>query len=192
MSDSFDYAVQVCRSVSALEAGRALGLDPNHDGRCACPFHSGRDRNMKLYHGDRGYYCFVCHEKGDVIALVQGVLGVTFQEAVQWLSDAFHLGVDIHTRPSREAVQRAKKQARIRRELNELHRATDERAFDVYLDAADLCRYIDRVIEDRAPEPEDDEWDEAFCTALKVRTEAREILGGAEELVRNSERGSRN
>ena len=39
------------QSVSAVEAGRELGLRPDRHGRCACPVHNGKDRNCKLYEG---------------------------------------------------------------------------------------------------------------------------------------------
>lgn len=177
------WAELVRSSVSAMEAGRALGLEPNRDGRCACPMHNGRGKNLKLWTGDKGYYCFVCHAHGDVIELVQNVNGCGFTEAVQWLSDAFHLGVDTHTAVSEETRQRAKKRAETRRKLNRLHREAEELAFDVYLDACDLARTVDRVIEDNAPKTPDAEWDEAFCKALKVRLEAKVLLEEAEQIM---------
>lgn len=175
--------IKICKTVSALEAGRALGLEINHSSRCKCPVHGGRDYNMKLYTGDRGYFCFVCHAKGDVIALVQNVLNCAFQDAIKWLSDEFHLGIGIDTPVDRKALQRAKKRARMRRELEEKCRQTDRRVYDGYLDACDMVRQIDRIIEDKAPKPEDEEWDEAFCTALRHREEAKEILSEYEDMV---------
>lgn len=86
------YACEVIRmTVSPLEAGKALGLNPHSDGRCKCPFHGGDRRNLKLYGIGRGYYCFVCHASGDVINLVKEYSKCSFSEAVEWISDAFGL-----------------------------------------------------------------------------------------------------
>lgn len=80
-------------TVSAIDVAKALGLDVDRHGRCACPFHQGRDRNMKLYEGNRGYYCFVCHKGGDCISLVQGVAPeCSYVDAMWWVNDQFGLG----------------------------------------------------------------------------------------------------
>lgn len=84
----------VRNSVSAIDVGRALGLNLDRHYRCSCPFHHGEDRNMKLYEGNRGYYCFVCHKGGDCISLVQGVVpDIRYVDAMWWINDQFHLGL---------------------------------------------------------------------------------------------------
>ncbi len=96
MDDNMQYACNVIRqNISAIEVGRLLGLDPQHDGRCRCFFHGGDHRNLKLYGPGRGYYCFVCHEHGDVIRLVKEYSHCSFSEAVEWIDAAFHLGLDL-------------------------------------------------------------------------------------------------
>ena len=82
-------------SVSAIDAAQALGIRVDSHGRCACPAHNGKDRNMRLYPGDGGFHCFVCGASGDVIRLVEIVLSCTFQEAVRWLNSAFGLGLEL-------------------------------------------------------------------------------------------------
>ena len=175
-----DYIVN---SVSTLEAGKALGLEVNYSNRCKCPLHGGADYNMRLYDGNKGYYCFVCHEHGDVIALVQKMNNNTFTEAIQWLSDAFHLGVDTHTAIDEKTRQRASRQRRIRQELNERRKETDRRVYDTFLNIADFVRTVERTIEDNAPKSQDDEWSETFCAALRVRTEANELAEQAQMMV---------
>lgn len=176
-------AVEIVKSVSAVEAGRVLGLEINHSSRCKCPFHGGKDYNMKLYNGDRGYYCFVCHERGDVIGLVQHVLGIPFQDAVKWLSDEFHLGVDMDKSADKKTLQRAKKLAKQRRELERQVQQTERNIFDTYLDACENMNRIERIIDELAPNREDEEWNETFCTALKLKAEATEQLKEAEDLM---------
>lgn len=183
MSDCSAWAELVKSSVSALDAGRVLGLEMNHDGRCRCPFHNGEDFNMKLYMGDKGYHCFVCHEHGDVIALVQKMSNSTFTEAIQWLSDTFHLGIDTHAAIDEKTRQRASRQRRIRQELNERRKETDRRVYDTFLNIADFVRTVERTVEDNAPKSPDDEWSETFCAALRVRTEANELAEQAQMMI---------
>ena len=97
MDEQTRYACDIiCNTVSAIEVGKLLGLAPGHDGRCKCPFHGGDHRNLKLYGPGRGYYCFVCHEHGNVIRLVREYTKCSFQESIEWLNDAFSLNLDLN------------------------------------------------------------------------------------------------
>lgn len=98
-------------TVSAVEVARALGLNVDRHGRCSCPFHNGQDRNMKLYDGNRGFYCFVCHKAGDCISLVQGVVpDCSYSDAMWWVNDQFGLGFRReHERPNIFQRERAGK-----------------------------------------------------------------------------------
>ena len=108
------------KSVSALEVAKALGLNVDRHGRCSCPFHHGADRNMKVWDGNRGFYCFVCHESGDCIHLVQGVVpDIKYVDAMWWVNDNFGLGFRRDTeKPS--VFQRARR-ARIRSAVGGQH-----------------------------------------------------------------------
>ena len=183
------YATDLIRrSVSAVDAGRALGLDINHSSRCKCPLHGGADYNMRLYDGDRGYYCFVCHARGDVIGLVEGVLGCTFTEAVKWLSDAFNLGVDIDAPVSKETLLRAKLLAKQRKQLQAQIRRTERAVYDTYLDACELYWEIDGIINRLAPKQEDEVWNKVFCEALMLKAEVVENLKEAEDMLNGWEK----
>ena len=97
-------------SVSAVDVGKVLGLDINTKGRCRCPFHNGDDRNMMVYPGGRGFYCFVCHEFGDSIKLAQKLIGngCTYHDAAVWVDKTFQLNIFENTKPSlRERIRRA-------------------------------------------------------------------------------------
>ena len=97
MDENTKYICDMIRNtVSALDAGRALGLSPGHDGRCKCFFHGGDHRNLRLYAGNRGYYCFVCHAYGDVISLVKAFHNCSFTDALCWLNDSFGLNLNLN------------------------------------------------------------------------------------------------
>lgn len=163
------------QAVSASEVADALGLSPDRYGRCACPIHGGKDRNMKLFSGERGYYCFVCHAGGDVIDLVRRVNGCGLREAVAWLDGAFHIGLNIDAPEDKErqrAVQRAIQRRRERRREQELERIA---LHNTQLDALSLGMELDELIEAARPHRYSEEWSDAFCAALKAREELKQI-----------------
>lgn len=109
--DMREISSVIRNTVSAIEVGKALGLNVDRHGRCSCPFHQGRDRNMKLYDGNRGFYCFVCHRGGDCISLVRGVVpDCSYCDAMWWINDQFGLGLRAETeRPNIFQRERAGK-----------------------------------------------------------------------------------
>ena len=162
-------------AVSAYEAGKALGLNPDGHGRCACPVHHGTDRNCKLWKDNRGWYCYVCKQGGDVIRLVERVNQCSFPDAVEWLNSAFKLGLPLdgkESKESREDAQIAKKRRQIERELK--YAILDE-LFETYLDAGDAVMELERWKEDYRPVRWDEEWKPEFIAALRLLPEAREL-----------------
>ena len=69
------------------------------DFRGACPFHQGTHRNFSVSPRKRMYYCFVCHEHGDVFTFVQKRLGVDWPGAVRFV--AAKSGIELHEVRSR-------------------------------------------------------------------------------------------
>ncbi|OLE14491.1 MAG: DNA primase, partial [Gemmatimonas sp. 13_1_20CM_3_60_15] len=57
------------------------------DFRGPCPFHQGTHRNFSVSPRKRMYYCFVCHEGGDVFRFLQKRLGVEWPQAVKMVGD---------------------------------------------------------------------------------------------------------
>lgn len=52
-----------------------------------CPFHDDKDPSLKFY--DQTYFCFGCHEHGDVINFVAKLFQISQFEAAQKLADDF-------------------------------------------------------------------------------------------------------
>ena len=163
------------QTVSARDAAEALGLECDRHGRCACPFHNGTDRNLKLYAGDRGYYCFVCHAHGDVISLVRGVTGGTFTDAVNWLCEAFHIENGLNTAPDPERLAEARRAAQERRAERERKKEMDRIAFEMYLAAGDLTRELEKQRDTYAPKGPDEPWHPKFREAVEELAKAREL-----------------
>lgn len=154
-------------NVSALDVGKALGLEIRH-GRCKCPIHNGGDFNCVLYNGNRGYYCHVCKAGGDVISFVQQYNGTSFKDAVSWLNSAFNLGMDISSPMSQEEAKRAEKRAEMRKEKRELIEWKKNAQYGLALGVSKIVQGIEEMRDANEPKDRDAEWSPAFCRALRL------------------------
>ncbi len=68
------------------------------DYRGPCPFHSGKHRNMAVIPKKQMFYCFVCHEGGDVFSFLMKHLGMEYPNAVREV--ARRVGIAIPDRPT--------------------------------------------------------------------------------------------
>ena len=72
------------------------------DYRGPCPFHQGTNRNFSVSPKKRIYYCFVCHEGGDVFTFLQKRLGVDWPSAVKMVAVKSNIEVREIERGNRE------------------------------------------------------------------------------------------
>ena len=74
--------------VTTRQAAELYGLQVRRNGMVCCPFHGDKHPSMKV---DERYYCFGCHETGDVIDFTARLFGLRPWEAVQKLAADFHI-----------------------------------------------------------------------------------------------------
>ena len=165
----------VKQSVTALQAGEALGLRPNRAGFCRCPLHGDHDASLKLYSDGRGWCCFGCHKGGDVIRLVQSVNQCSFLSAVEWLNSAFNLGLPLDSKPDENAQKAAQIARKRKQEERERQLAIDAMMFDLYVDTVKLCGDLEADKEQYKPKPTDQDWDKRFCDAMQLLPYAKEL-----------------
>lgn len=108
-----DIFQMVKDQVSAREAAEKYGLTVNRSGFTPCPFHGEDTPSLKLYPGNRGFYCFGCHASGSVIDFTAQLLGLDALGAVRRLNDDFSLELSIDQRPTAEGRQAARHRAEI-------------------------------------------------------------------------------
>ncbi|HEX8849653.1 MAG TPA: DNA primase [Gemmatimonadaceae bacterium] len=72
------------------------------DYRGPCPFHQGTNRNFSVSPKKKIYYCFVCHEGGDVFTFLQKRLGVDWPAAVKMVAEKSGIEVREVERDKRE------------------------------------------------------------------------------------------
>jgi DNA primase len=82
-----------------------------------CPFHSEKSPSFSVNVGRQFYYCFGCHETGDVFTFIQKIENVTFPEAVKTV--AIKCGIPLPKREFSSPQEAA--ESRQRTKLIELH-----------------------------------------------------------------------
>jgi DNA primase len=118
-----DIAAVRERSPIVEVVGEYLQLRPAGGGswKGLCPFHDEKTPSFNVTPGKELYFCFSCHEGGDVIKFVQMLDSLTFAEAVERL--AARSGIDLRYEqggyvPGQETSQR--------RRLIEAHKVAQE------------------------------------------------------------------
>jgi DNA primase len=89
--DSADIVGVIGESVQLKRTGA--------DYRGPCPFHGGTHRNFSVIPKKGRYYCFVCHESGDVFSWLMKRFGMDYPGAVREI--ARRCGILIPDRPDR-------------------------------------------------------------------------------------------
>lgn len=69
------------------------------DFRGPCPFHQGTHRNFSVSPKKGIYYCFVCHEGGDVFTFLQKRLGMEWPAAVRYVAE--RVGIEVRETETR-------------------------------------------------------------------------------------------
>jgi DNA primase len=89
--DSADLVGIIGESVNLKRTGS--------DYRGPCPFHGGTHRNFSVIPKKGRYYCFVCHESGDIFTWLMKRTGVDYPAAIREV--ARRTGIVIPERPGR-------------------------------------------------------------------------------------------
>ena len=117
MADSFAQTVKQQTDIVRI-VGEYLKLRKSGANWSAlCPFHKEKSGSFYLYPGTASYYCFGCHEHGDVFTFVMKMETLTFPEAVRAV--AGKMGIPL---PAREfhSPQEARA-AGLRKQLLDIH-----------------------------------------------------------------------
>ena len=87
-----------------------------------CPFHKEKSGSFYLYPATASYYCFGCHEHGDVFSFVMKMDSVSFPEAVRTV--ATKMGIALPKREFHSGEEA--REAGLRRQLIEVHEAATQ------------------------------------------------------------------
>ncbi len=88
---------------------------PNFSG--LCPFHKEKTPSFTVQATQQFYYCFGCHESGDVFKFIQKIENITFPESVRLVAQK--LGIPLPK--ASYATEGEAKEARLRGQLLDVH-----------------------------------------------------------------------
>lgn len=158
-------------AVTTRQAAEYYGLKVSRNGMTCCPFHDDRNPSMKV---DERYYCFGCHETGDVIDFTAKLFGLTAYEAAKKL--AYDFNFDPNT-PTPAAAPLPGKQLARQRDL-------ESHCVRVLTDYEHLLKaWKERY----APAITDEDWDPRFveaCQALPTIENDLDLLYALDEDLR--------
>ncbi len=117
--------------VTAREAAEYYGFDVGRNGMMCCPFHDDKHPSMKV---DKGFYCFGCGAKGDVIKFVEMLFDETPQDAAEKLISDFRLPIE-NGKQTVKKKKRYSEHKRICRQKMEnlLFERSVDRIYSIYL-----------------------------------------------------------
>ena len=117
MSDFAQSVKQQADIVKVIEAYIRLRKAGAQRYTGLCPFHKEKSPSFSVHAGQQFYYCFGCHESGDVFTFVGKIENITFPEAVRAVAQK--CGIPLPKREFSSPEQAA--EARLRTKLLELH-----------------------------------------------------------------------
>ena len=122
MADSFAQTVKQQTDIVRIVGDYVKLRKSGANWSALCPFHKEKSGSFYLYPGTSSYYCFGCHEHGDVFTFVMKMDNVSFPEAVR--SVAAKMGIPL---PQREfSSPHEAREAGLRKQLLEIHEAATQ------------------------------------------------------------------
>lgn len=77
------------------DVARAIGLNLNRANKCLCPFHNEKTPSFSISSKKQIFKCFSCGEKGDSIALVAKLKGLSNYESALYINEILNLGIKV-------------------------------------------------------------------------------------------------
>lgn len=176
-----------------IDICRTYGFNIQRGNFICCPFHNEKTPSLKLYDGNRGFYCFGCGEHGSVIDFVMRYFNLDFPKAISKLNDDFCLGLPIGQRIDRRKQLEMERLAFQRRQKAKQEEAERQQIEDAYWAAFDEWKRLDENKRKYAPETQTEPLHPLFIEALKNISGAEYRLECAEiARYEHERRNSRN
>ena len=176
MPDIRRLADQCKRAVSALEMGQRMGLQPDRNGYCKCPFHHEKTGSLRLYEGRRGFHCFGCGAGGSVLDLVMRYYDLDLWGAIIRINNDCGLGLALTD--TRKKTQREIRQAEIMRWLDDENRRynaiASQSLLEAYYAAADFVGTLLQAIRENRPAKPSEAIPAEYAEAVRLYPYARE------------------
>ena len=145
---------QIKAAVTTRQAAEHYGLKVSRNGMTCCPFHNDQHPSMKV---DDRYYCFACHETGDVIDFVGRLFNLAPYDA------AVKIAADFGLHPT--TPQAAVLPVPVRCDTEYDERQREGKCAAVLIDYECLLKDWRNIY---APDREDETWDRHFTAAVST------------------------
>ena len=150
-----------------IDICKTYGFNIQRGNFICCPFHNEKTPSLKLYDGNRGFYCFGCGEHGSVIDFVMRYFGLDFQSAISKLNDDFRLGLPIGKKIDRRTQLEMSKAAFERKRKIESEKKHREQIENACWAAFDEWKRLDDNKRNYAPKTPTEPLHPLFVEAIK-------------------------
>lgn len=154
---------KIKESVTTRQAAEVYGLKVNRNGMVCCPFHNDKHPSMKV---DKGFYCFACGAKGDVIHFVERLFGISPYEAASKLAEDFRIPIESKTMKSKHHVNKKRTQRKSPHQLKQEFEKWEKYCIRIL---SDYLHLLEDWKQQYAPRHFEDEWKDEFAEACKCR-----------------------
>ena len=176
----FEYTDVIKSRINMIDICKTYGFNIQRGNFICCPFHNEKTPSLKLYDGNRGFYCFGCGEHGSVIDFVMRYFGLDFQSAISKLNDDFCLGLPIGQKIDRRKQLEMGRVAFERKRKAEQQQKERQQIEDAYWTAFDEWKRLDDNKRNYAPKTPTEPLHPLFVEALKNIAGAEYNLSCAE------------
>ena len=166
--------------INMIDICKTYGFNIQRGNFICCPFHNEKTPSLKLYDGNRGFYCFGCGEHGSVIDFVMRYFNLDFTKAISKLNDDFGLGLPIGKKIDRRTQLEINKAAFERKRKAEQQQKERQKIEDDYWAAFDEWKRLDDNKRNYAPKTPTEQLHPLFVEALKNIAGAEYNLSCAE------------
>ena len=151
----------VKENVTARQAAEQYGLKVNKNGMVCCPFMMTGIPVMKV---DRGFCCFACGAKGDVITFVADFFHLAPLEAAKKLAEDFQIPVFTDNARKRNA---SKKKEKPKRTFYQTEKKFEEWERESIRILSDYLHLLEEWKIRYAPKTPEEEWKAEFIEACQ-------------------------
>ena len=165
-------------AVTTRQSAVFYGLKVSANDMTCCPFHPDKHPSMKV---DERYYCFGCHQTGDVIHFVASLFHLGQYEAAMKLANDFHIQVSDGERPAKKKVRRGfvpfkPDMASLSAKVAAIQAEAAQHQLEAWINhAADVLAQYKLLLgawrEEYAPQNDEDDWHPLFveaCTQANI------------------------
>ena len=176
----FEHADVIKSRINMIDICKTYGFNIQRGNFICCPFHNEKTPSLKLYDGNRGFYCFGCGEHGSVIDFVMRYFNIDFPKAISKLNDDFRLGLPIGKKIDRRTQLEMNKAAFERKRKIEAEKKHREQIENAYWTAFDEWKRLDDNKRNYVPKTPSEPFHPLFVEALKTIAGAESNLSCAE------------